>query len=316
MQTLIFIGIIILTAALLLWFVFPEITSSIIVNSGIRILGFKHHKQQIGDTDFHWLESSGKGPALVMVHGLNGDATNWIMMAPQLKRYRLIIPDMPPFGDSRYQSGDTSAADFSIEAQAKRLDALVQELGLKQFYLAGNSMGGYIAGIYTSNHPEKILGQILLSPASVKSAPILEHFEADLAAGNNPLKVETNEDFHHLVGLCFYKQPYVPGPVKRAMFKRFQSISKDCDSIFHSMLNDTLALEDALADNPTPTLIIWGKEDNILNPEGAPILQQAMKDAILSMPEKTGHVPMLEYPKVTANALADFISQQESKSKS
>lgn len=309
MQILLIVLVIILLAGLLLWFVFPETASNLIINSGIRALGLSQQRAQIGDTDFHWLESAGKGPALVMVHGLNGDATNWIMMAPQLRDFRLIIPDMPPFGETRYSAD--GEADFSIHTQAERLDTLLVHLGIDKFYLAGNSMGGYISGDYASNHADKILGLLLLSPGAVKSVSFASHFEADLKAGRNPLRVENPKQLQGLMKLCFTKQPYVPTPIKRSLYKRMLSISDQCNIIFDDMLNNNPGIEVMLADSPIPTLIYWGKEDNILNPEGGPALQKVMQNAELIMPERTGHVPMLEYPKVTGEAMAAFISKQE-----
>lgn len=311
MQTLFIVLAIILMAALLLWFVFPATASSLIINSGIRALGFSQHRAQIGDAEFHWLESSGQGPPLVMLHGLNGDATNWIMMAPQLRAYRLIIPDMPPFGESRITND--GEADYSIHNQAERLDALMLHLGVDKFYLAGNSMGGYISGDYASNHPEKILGLLLLSPGAVKSVSFASYFDADLEAGLNPLRVENPEGMERLMELCFSKQPFVPAPLKQMAYKRMLSINKECDMIFHNMLYENPGIEVMLADSPIPTLIYWGKEDKVLNPEGGSALQEVMQNTELIMPEKTGHVPMLEYPKVTGKAMAAFISKQEAK---
>ncbi|MCF6262083.1 MAG: alpha/beta hydrolase [Xanthomonadales bacterium] len=311
MQTLFIVIAVILLAALLLWFVFPGTTTSLIINSGIRVLGFSQHRAQIGDTKFRWLETSTKGPPLVMVHGLTGDATNWIMMAPQLRAYRLIIPDIPPFGESRYNAD--GEADFSLHTQAERLDALLVHLGVDKFYLAGNSMGGYISGDYASNHPDKILGLLLLSPGAVKSVSFASHFDADLKAGRNPLRVENTQELQRLMELCFTKQPFVPEPIKRTILKRLLRISNQCNIIFDDMLNKNPGIEVLLADSPIPTLIYWGKEDKILNPKGGPALQKVMQNAELIMPEKTGHVPMLEYPKVTGEAMAAFINAQEVK---
>lgn len=311
MQTLFIVLVIILLAGLLLWFVFPATATKLITSSGIRALGLSQQRAQIGDTEFRWLESSAKGPPLVMVHGLNGDATNWILMAPQLRDYRLIIPDIPPFGESRYNAGDEP--DYSIHTQAERLDALLIHLGIDKFYLAGNSMGGYISGDYASNHPDKLLGLLLLSPGAVKSVSFANHFDADMKAGLNPLRVENPEGMQRLMKLCFSKQPYVPAPVKRTVYKRMLSIKDECNIIFNNMLHENPGIEVMLANSPIPTLIYWGKEDNILNPKGGLALQKVMQNAELIMPEKTGHVPMLEYPKVTGKAMAAFISSQEAK---
>jgi len=311
MHTIIIISLLIILATLSLWFLFPAFTSNRLINAKIRSLGLQHHRALIGDTDFHWLESSGKGPAIVMIHGFNGDATNWMMMAPDLKKYRLIMLDIPPFGSSQLKHISHKADNFTIAAQAQRVDNFVQYLSLARFYLAGNSMGGYIAGTYTSEFPEKVLGQILLSPALVKSAPYPDHFQAELDAGKNPLILDTQAEFERVFKLCFYKPPYLPAPLKRSMLKRLLAIRIDTDTIVEIMTNQTTALEDILADCQIPTLIIWGKDDKILNPAGAEILQKQMKQAELQMPKQTGHVPMMEHPHATAQSIDLFISRQE-----
>ncbi len=50
----------------------------------------------------------------------------------------------------------------------------------------------------------------------------------------------------------------------------------------------------------TPTLIIWGDEDQVLNPAGAAALQSLLPDSKVQMMADVGHLPMLEAPRRTA----------------
>ncbi len=293
----------------LIWILFPVFCARLLIRANNFRLGFKNKHAQVDNCNWHWLESgSAEQPVIVMIHGYNGDSGNWINMAPWLKDYRLIIPDIPPFGDSTCTASYANKVDYSIPAQARRLDRFLQHLGIDKFYLAGNSMGGYITGSYTQQFESKVLGLILYSPANITAVPPLIKFRAALNKGDNPLKVETIADFEWLINSSFsHKAPYVPAPVKKMLVKRIRAIGEAEDWIFFNMINDTQSLEKILATVATPTLIFWGEADEILNPAGAVILRDQMQNAKLLMPEKTGHVPMLEYPRLAAKELTNFI---------
>ena len=50
----------------------------------------------------------GKGEPLLLLHGFGADKTNWMMIAPFLaSQYRLVIPDLPGFGESAFLSQKT-----------------------------------------------------------------------------------------------------------------------------------------------------------------------------------------------------------------
>lgn len=309
MDTNLTIVLILALLATLVWILFPGIVASILIRLNSYRLGFKSKTIEIDSCSWHWLESGAQdSPVIVMLHGYNGDANNWVSMSPWLKNYRLIIPDIPPFGKSSCTSRYAKKTDYSIKAQAWRLDKFLNHLGINKFYLAGNSMGGYIAGEYTYLFEDKVLGLILFSPAYVSAVPPLIKYQAALKRGENPLKVESMADLDELIDNCFYsKGPQIPGPVKKRLLKQILSIGKTEDWIFFNMAQDSRPLEKLLGPVSTPTLIFWGEADAILNPAGAVVLRNSMQNAKLIMPAKTGHVPMLEYPRLCAQELSGFI---------
>ncbi len=288
---------------------FPIFIANILIRFNNYRLGLKSKTTQIDSCSWHWLESGTEDlPVIVMIHGYNGDSNNWVMMTPWLKNYRLIIPDIPPFGESKCTSQYANKTDYSIKAQAWRLDKLLKHLGINKFYLAGNSMGGYIAGQYTYLFENKVLGLILFSPANVTSVPPLIKFQTALERGENPLKVKNMADLDELLNNCFYGDgPHIPTPVKKRTIKQISSIGKAEDWIFFNMMKDSRPIEELLHAVSTPTLIFWGESDAVLNPAGAVVLRNMMQNAKLIMPAKTGHVAMLEYPHLCAQELSGFI---------
>ena len=66
-------------------------------------------------------DEGGAGETLVLVHGFAGSRQDWYPMLRFLpRRYRLVIPDLPGWGDS----GRDPAGDYGARAQADRLLAL------------------------------------------------------------------------------------------------------------------------------------------------------------------------------------------------
>jgi len=122
-------------------------------------------------TRFVYLEG-GSGEPLVLVHGFGADKDNFTRVARWLTpHYRVIVPDLVGFGESAH----LPEADYHYAAQAARVHAFVQALGLGRVHLGGNSMGGGIAMSYAAQHPQEVasLWLIALSPGTAATPPIL-----------------------------------------------------------------------------------------------------------------------------------------------
>ena len=120
---------------------------------------------QVDDQKVVYLEG-GKGQSILLLHGFAANKDNWIRFAKYLTNdYHVVIPDIPGFGESsRIQS-----ESYSVENQMKRIDRFTEILKLEKFHLAGNSMGGMLAGMYGATYPRKILTLALLAPGGVGS---------------------------------------------------------------------------------------------------------------------------------------------------
>lgn len=104
--------------------------------------------------------------AIVLLHGYSADKQVWPRFARHLlKNYRVIIPDLAGHGDTGFES----SWDYSAPAQAARIAALIDRLGIRKIHIVGNSMGGFIAAHFALGYPERTHSVALIDPAGVKS---------------------------------------------------------------------------------------------------------------------------------------------------
>lgn len=110
---------------------------------------------------FHYVEE-GKGPPLVMIHGLMGSSRNLTYaLSGQLSgRFRVITVDRPGSGYSTRRSGTAS----DLPAQARQIAAFIKTLDLDKPLVLGHSLGGAIALALALDHPQAVSGLILVAP--------------------------------------------------------------------------------------------------------------------------------------------------------
>jgi len=102
----------------------------------------------------HYLDfGNPAAPALILIHGLSGNAHNFDGLAPHLAdRYHVLAVDVRGRGDSEWGP----AADYNLVTYVADLDAFITKLGLGRVSLIGTSMGGMIAMIFAGGYPDRV----------------------------------------------------------------------------------------------------------------------------------------------------------------
>lgn len=101
------------------------------------------------------------GLPVVFVHSLAGNSTHWAVQLEHLRRDRRAVAfDVRGHG----RSEPPKKGDYTIEAMAGDIAAVVDALGLHRFVLVGHSMGGGVALAYAGSHPDRVAGLVLLDP--------------------------------------------------------------------------------------------------------------------------------------------------------
>ncbi|MBF0224526.1 MAG: alpha/beta hydrolase [Desulfobacterales bacterium] len=306
------IGIILVTllsltigCALVIYFFFPEFLYNSSIQQARKSAGLLKKSINVDGINMVYLEGGKGEQKLVLIHGFGGNKDHWTLFSKFMSdKYHLITPDMPGFGESS-KFEDQS---YDILSQVNRLKNFVDKLQLKSFHIAGNSMGGHIAALFTIKFPEYVLSLSLLDAAGVKSinkSKLSVFFEK----GENPLVVKTTQDFDRLMELAFVKPPIIPGSVKKLFTKEAITNSKLNDKIWKDMKDIPAPLENLLSGITAPVLILWGDKDKILDVSSVPVFEQCIKNYKTVIMKDCGHSPMIERPEETAEHLRNFYTK-------
>jgi abhydrolase domain-containing protein 6 len=246
---------------------------------------------------------------IILLHGFAVNKDNWIRFARNLPDYRVIVPDLPGHGESSYNPELT----YGFHEQTQWLNDFVVKLGLKEFHLVGNSMGGGIAAYYAHAFPQRVNSITLIDAAGVhppvpsKLQTILSNNEA------NPLIIRSEEDFDRLREFAMEDQPFLPWPAPAVLARKSMARQSINDKIFADIheyservkiTQENLKLLDEIQQ---PAFILWGKEDRALDVSSVEVFEEHLMNSSSYVMEGVGHAPMLERPEESAKLVADFL---------
>jgi len=106
--------------------------------------------------------SMGRGPTIVLVHGLGSDAKHWMPVARDLARdHRVALVELPGHGVSPMMF------PFGLEQATLALDRAILEQSSEPVVLVGHSVGGLVAAAEALHAPERVRALVLVESALV-----------------------------------------------------------------------------------------------------------------------------------------------------
>ena len=251
----------------------------------------------------------GTGPAIVLVHGTSASLHTWDGWTAELaRRYRVVRFDLPAFG----LTGPSPTHDYSIGAYVTFVDHVATQLGVARFVIAGNSLGGDIAWHFALAHGDKTRALILVdaggypfvhgpAPIAFRIArwPVLPHLLAHL-------------DPRLLVTDAVHKVYGDPARIQPGVLERYIDLTLRAGNraAFFDRMGTRNPDDSALiATIHTPTLILWGARDRVIDPANAPRFARDIPGAKLIVYDDLGHIPMEEDPARTVRDVEAFLSQ-------
>lgn len=284
-----------------------EMAPAALVDVALRVqraaAGLRRHEVRVGGFKWVYLDNGGNGEPLVLVHGFGGDKDNWTRLAPHLRHhYRLIVPDLPGFGDS----DSPLDAQYRVQDHVERLHEFLAALGIGRAHIAGNSMGGFITALYAATYPTDTASIWLIDNAGAMSAAPSELLQTIDSGGDNPLIPSTLEQFRGLMSYVMSRPPYFPRAVLDVMGRRAIAARELRLKQFQEILDHSPHLEDVMGGVTTPTHILWGEKDRLLHVDSVRVLKQLLPQASATVLPGIGHVPMLECPGDTARDYLSF----------
>lgn len=265
---------------------------------------------QVGELEIAYLRNSepNDGDTIVMVHGFGANKDNWVRLAAELTDdFNVYAIDLPGHGDS----SKPLDLGYSLEQQTEHLARILRALGIGESHMMGNSMGGAITALYAARFPERIKSAVLFDPAGVFE------YESELVdlvlEDDNPLIPSKPGDLERLMDFALEQKPFVPWPVLDVMEEKAIA-NQEINRVIFEAIRDSgyePAFRNRIALIRDPVLVIWGKEDRVINYRNAEVFVAAIPGAQLELMDDIGHAPMIEAPARSAELFRSFIGSPQ-----
>ncbi|MCU4358042.1 alpha/beta fold hydrolase [Acinetobacter ursingii] len=276
--------------------------------------GLQTKKLKVGDIE--WVYSEGgqsSKPTIILIHGLAGSRDNWNRVARYLTpNYHVIIPDLPAHGDTKVADD----FDLSIPNLTEKLRRFAEAGHFeKAINIAGHSMGGAIALLYTAQYPTETKSLLLVDSAGVFKTANTPYLKNPTLL--NELVVKKAGDFDKLFQLATATPPFIPTELKTEQEKLMISQSKSTQRMVDQLVAmskvytpETFAIAAKSID--VPTYIVWGDKDKIINVEAAQELKESLKNAEPPLILKdVGHMPIMEADQIVAQQYLIFLNKHK-----
>jgi abhydrolase domain-containing protein 6 len=240
----------------------------------------------------------------LVLHGLGTSGEAMMGAAVVLaKSHRVVIPDLPGFGEHAMHGDMPHDARFYVE-QIERFRA---HESLGQVDVVGTSMGGAFAAAYAATYPASVRKVVLLSPAGV-TAPVQNAFMKRVAAGEIPLDIKDEASFEEVMRLNFPTPPEMPAPIRQAFIERAlarrAALMRIIEDVRPLLMN---GIEPMLKDMHAPTLVLYGSLDQLTDPSMLEVWRAGLPDFHGEVLDGAGHVLLYDKPKEVASRMRKFL---------
>src|SRR3984957_6874148 len=270
------------------------------------------HSVPVDGHAMHYLKA-GAGPELILVHGLLGTASTWEPAIPDLAAESTVYAaDALGIGESERVPG----IDPSLEAQAGRLIAFMDESGIRSADFLATSHGGAVALTLAAKYPGRVRTLMLHAPANPFSRlcdPLINFYLSGLGTWFAHRVGALPEPMQALALGRMYGDPTqlregslgkyigslrVPGTVDYVL------------SMLRNWFDDMAKLEAALEHvRPFPALLLWGDRDRAVSLASARDLQRCFDRVEFELLPGTGHLPYEECPELLTRLVNSFLAR-------
>jgi pimeloyl-ACP methyl ester carboxylesterase len=255
------------------------------------------------------IDGPDSGRVVVLAHGFSVPYYIWDSTAAHLSKdgYRVIRYDT--YGRGFSDRPDVAYNDRLYERQ---LGELLDSLHVTKADFAGVSFGGYVTGVYTGRHPDRVRSLILVDPVAGKSAatmhpvdyPVIGSYLFQTTAVPTMAEGQTS-DFIDPKRFPDWVDRYRPQMQYRGFGRALLSTQVERRGL------DTDTLYGRVARGGFPVLLIWGAKDQTVPFERHTLVQKAIPSAEFQAIEGAAHLPILEQAAHTDSLIESFLRRTE-----
>jgi pimeloyl-ACP methyl ester carboxylesterase len=264
-------------------------------------------------------------PAILLLHGFPTSSHMFRNLIMRLSdKFHLVAPDYPGYGNSSAPPVD--AFDYSFDHMAEMVEKFMQQMQLDRFSMYLQDYGAPIGFRIAAKHPDWIEGLVIQNGNAYEEG--LKDFWIPLKAYWQDRSKENEEALRKFLTIDATKWQYTHG------VRNTEAISPDNWLIDQPLLdrpgNDKIQLQMiySYGTNPPlypqwqeyfrkhqpPTLIVWGKNDQIFPADGAHPYKRDLRDIDFHLLD-TGHFALEEDNELIAKLISNFLKKRKKRIK-
>ncbi len=250
-------------------------------------------KQGIKEEDhFKYIESGEHEEPLVLLHGLFGALSNFEGIINHFsKTHNVVVPILPIM--------DLPIRKVSVAGLLGYLEDFIEYKNFEKIHVMGNSLGGHIALLYALANPEKISSITLTGSSGLFESAMGSSFPK--RGSYEFIKKKTEDTF------------FDPKTATDELINEVFDIVNDRNKAIRVIATAKSAVRHNLADKlhqiTAPTLLVWGKQDQVTPAFVGEKFHELIENSRLIFIDKCGHAPMMEHPELFNQYLEAFLQE-------
>ncbi len=241
---------------------------------------------------FKYIETKGGEHNLLLLHGLFGALSNFASILQHFgSTYNVVVPILPIF--------EMPFRKLSVSGLVDHVTTFVEKKGYDKVHLLGNSLGGHISLLYALAHPERIASITLTGSSGLFESAMGSTFPK--RGDYDYIKKKAEDTF------------YEPATATKELVDEIFDIVNDRNKAIRVVATAKSAIRHNLRERlhtiTAPTLLIWGKEDQVTPAFVGEEFHERIQNSQLVILDKCGHAPMMEHPDVFNAHLEAFLKE-------
>jgi pimeloyl-ACP methyl ester carboxylesterase len=245
---------------------------------------------------------------ILLVHGFGATGRGWLFIQPALmKRYRVLVVDMPGFGRS-----DKYAGDYSAAATARKAFAVLDSRGTRRVHLVCHSYGTAVCLTMALQKPERVQTMTLISSFAYEDQlpPFLTWARLPLM-GEFLFGLMWDSRVDDRMNYAFYNPDKFIYPAAIDEARKLMKLPGALAASLATVRGMDFGIHNRYRTVEQPVLVISGRDDPVTRLPSARRLVNDLPNAKHLVIPQCGHVPFVEQPTKVVQGLLAFLHKHE-----
>ena len=255
-----------------------------------------------------WARPGGEDkPPLILLHGIGRDAHSFDHIAPHFSRdYRVLAIDLRGHGDSAWHPEGA----YLVEDFVKDLEAMVEQLELRDLVVLGNSTGGRVAQVYAGLHPDRVRALVVEDVGPERPKNIAAGFARRVQEEANGWSSADELTAHLKAQSAAVSDDLLRAHVRSATKRREDGrlVWKRDPKLVNGFVPTELWPH--VRRITSPTLFVLGGKSTIVSKDTQEQLARTIPNCEIVVMPGIGHYPHLEAPAEYVALIKDFLARR------